>query len=65
MSDQFISSLKENEAILAKLSDDAVVLLALSKLMMEMCAGKDVPPGTKVKGICLSADLARRAGVKW
>lgn len=65
MSDPFIDSLKQNEKILQKLSDGNVIQLALSELMAEMAVGKDVPPGLKAKRISLSAELAKRAGVKW
>ena len=65
MSDKFIENLKKNEEILKKLSDANIISLALSELMQEMATGKDVPPGLKVKRISLSAELAKRAGVKW
>ena len=65
MSDPFIDALLKNEETLSKLTDDKVMFLALSELMIEMSLGKDVPPGIKAKRISLSADLAKRAGVKW
>lgn len=65
MSDPLIDSLKENEKILSKLSDDDLIKLALAEIIMEMGMGRDVPPGTKAKRITLSAVLTQRAGVKW
>ncbi len=65
MNDQMIENLKKNEEILGRLSDEQVGYLALSELMSEMAFGKDVPPGLKIKRISLSAELTKRAGVKW
>ena len=65
MGDPFIEALKMKEKTLSELSDDKVMYLALSEVLMEMAAGKDVPPGTKASRIVLSVELAKRAGVKW
>jgi len=64
-SDPFIDRIKENEEILSTLSNDQVVYLSLSELMSEMALGKDVPPGLKAKRISLSAELSKRAGIRW
>jgi len=65
VSDEFIERLKENERVLGTLDDEKIGFLALSELMAEMAVGKEVPPGSKAKRIVLSAELAKRAGVKW
>ena len=58
MSDEFIEALKKNEETLSKLSDEKIMYLALSELMVEMALGKDTPAGLKIKRIALSAELA-------
>ena len=65
MSDPFIDRIKENEAILSKLTDEQVILLSLSEIVLETAEGKDVPPGIKARRICLSAELSKRAGIRW
>ena len=65
MSDPFVESLKRNEETLKSLSNDSIVLLALSSIVFEMSVGTDIPIGTKSKCISLSAELAKRAGVRW
>lgn len=65
MADEFIDRMRQNAEVLSGLSNEDVLMLALSELMSEMALGKEMPPGTKAKRIALSADLARRAGVKW
>jgi len=64
MADPFIENIVRNEAILKKLSDDAVMLLAISEMCMEMTSITDVP-GSKAKFVALSAELSKRAGIKW
>lgn len=65
MADPFVEALKKNEKLLAGLTDEQVQGLALSEFMMELAIGKNVPPGLKAKRISLSAELCKRAGVKW
>lgn len=64
MDDPFVKRLQENEKVLSTLSDNDVIMLALSDIILEM-TGKDTPPGIQAKRITLSADLNRRAGVKF
>ena len=65
MSDEFIDRLIENEKILKGMTDEQAVMLSLSEVLYESALGDDVPPGTKAKRISLSADLYRRAGVRF
>ncbi len=65
MGDPFIDTIKENESILQKLDSQDLIFLALSELMSEMATGTDVPPGLKAKRISLSAELSKRAGIRW
>jgi len=65
VSDPFIEALQKSEATLKVLSDDDLVKLALSEVLANDAADPAVPPGIKVKMITLSAELAKRVGVKW
>ncbi len=65
MGDLFVDRILENEKILKPLTNEQVIMLALSELMMELTAGPDVPPGSKAKGISLASALSHRAGVKF
>ncbi len=65
MGDPFVDRILENEKILEPLSNEEVIMLALSELIMELTAGADVPPGSKAKGISLASSLSQRAGVKF
>lgn len=65
MGDPFIDRVLENEKVLKDLSDEQVILLALSVLTEEGAFADGVIPGTKAKLIALSASLASRAGIKF
>lgn len=65
MSDPFVDRLLENAKILKSLTNEQAIMLSLSEVLYESALGDDVPPGTKAKRIALSADLYRRAGVKF
>ena len=64
MSDPFVARLLENEKILKPLSNEQVIMLALSEVVMELSMGLDVPPGSKAKSIALASALSLRAGGK-
>ncbi len=65
MSDPFIDKILENEKNLKPLTNEQVIMLALSEVIMEMSAGSHIPPGQKAKGISLASSLSQRAGVKF
>ena len=65
MGDPFVDRILENTKILEPLSNEQVIMLALSELILELSAGTSVPPGMKAKGISLGSSLAQRAGVKF
>lgn len=64
MSDTFAEAAKKHEKLFSKLGNGELVYLALSEILSEMSAGKDIPHNTKLKRIVLSTELLKRAGVK-
>ena len=65
MSDKFIDALRRNEVLLSNLDNEAIMCLAMSEILSEFAVGNDVPPRLKAKRISLSAELTKRAGVKF
>ncbi len=69
MGDELIERLKQSEKVLKELSNEQIIYLALSEILQEIAVspayGVEIPVGLKVRRISLSADLTRRAGVKW
>ena len=55
--------LTEKQQALEALTDDKLVLLALSEILTEIANGKEVPLSVRIRLIALASMLASRLGV--
>ena len=57
--------LLEKQRAIEALSDDKLVLLALSEILTEIANGQDVSLGVKIKLVALASMLNSRVGVRF